>query len=149
MRSLSFSHLTALDIAPPDLIDFVADAGFQSTGIRLSPAVVGGTAYPLALEGPACQATLARMQARHVRVLDMEVVRIDADTDIRSFSAAIAVGARLGASRICVNGEDEDLGRFTAKFAQLCALAADHGMAVDLEFMVWRPSTSSAPPGSW
>jgi len=139
MQSPSFSHLTALNVALPDLIDFVADAGFPSTGIRLSPATVGGVAYPLALDGPAFQQTVARLQARNVRVLDIEVMRIDGETDISSFASTIEVGAKLGASRICVNGEDPDLNRFTGKFAQLCTLASGFGMQVDLEFMVWRP----------
>jgi len=139
MLSPSFSHLTALDIGPPELIDFVADAGFQSTGIRLSPAMVGGVAYPLEIDGDVFRETVSRLQARKVRILDIEVVRIDGETDISSFASTIEVGAKLGASRICVNGEDPDLQRFTRKFAQLCALAATHNMEVDLEFMVWRP----------
>lgn len=139
MLSPSFSHLTALDIAPPDLIDFVADAGFQSTGIRLSPATVGGVAYPLEMDGPAFKETVARLKARNVRILDIEVIRIDGETDIRSFTSTIEVGAKLGASRICVNGEDPDLNRFTEKWVQLCRIAARYDMEVDLEFMVWRP----------
>jgi sugar phosphate isomerase/epimerase len=139
MRSLSFSHLTALDIAPPDLIDFTADAGFHSTGIRLSPAVVGGIAYPLEIDGPAFKQTVARLQTRNMRVLDIEVLRIDGETDIASFVPVIEAGAQLGASRLCVNGEDPNLNRFTEKWSQLCTMAAGYGMEVDLEFMVWRP----------
>jgi sugar phosphate isomerase/epimerase len=139
MLSPSFSHLTALDVAPPELIDFVADAGFRSTGIRLSPATVGGVAYPVEMDGPAFQKTMARLRARNVRVLDIEVMRIDGETDISSFASTIEVGAKLGASRICVNGEDPDLNRFTEKWAQLCTMATRYGMEVDLEFMVWRP----------
>jgi len=139
MLNPSFSHLTALDIAPPDLIDFVADAGYQSTGIRVSPATVGGTVYPLLMDGPELKKTVERLQARNVRVLDIEVMRIDGETDIRSFISAIEVGAKLGATRICVNGEDPNLSRFTEKWTQLCTIAAGFEMEVDLEFMVWRP----------
>lgn len=139
MLSPSFSHLTALDVGLPDLIDFVADAGYQSTGIRLSPAMVGGVAYPLEIDDDTFRKTVSRLQARKVKVLDIEVMRIDGETNISSFASSIKVGAKLGASRICVNGEDPDLQRFTAKFAQLCALAGTYNMDVDLEFMVWRP----------
>lgn len=139
MHALSFSHLTNLSSAPPDLIDVVADAGFASTGIRLSPAVVGGAAYPLAANSPGLAATLARMAARRVRVLDIEVFRVDGYTDIQHFAPPLEAGAELGATRVCVNGEDPDLNRFTDNWGRLCELAAGYGMAVDLEFMVWRP----------
>lgn len=139
MLSPSFSHLTALDIAPPDLIDFVADAGYQSTGIRLCPAMIGGLAYPLEIHGPKFNETVARLKDRDIRILDIEVMLIDANTKVSNFTSAIEAGAEMGARRICVNGEDPDLNRFTEKWAQLCTLAAQFEMEVDLEFMVWRP----------
>lgn len=139
MRNISFSHLTALEVGPPNLIDFVADAGFRSTGIRLQAAMEGGTAYPLALDSEAIRVTQERLDARNVKVLDIEVMVITEHTNVSTFLPSLEVGARIGASRICVNGEDSNLERFTEKFAQLCKLAQPFGMEVDLEFMVWRP----------
>jgi sugar phosphate isomerase/epimerase len=139
MREISFSHLTALEIGPPELIDFVADAGFHSAGIRIQPAVKGGNFYPIEAGSLKLDKTLERMKARDVKVLDIEVMRIDGDTNIIEFLPAIEVGAQLGATRICVNGEDENLSRFTHSFAELCRIAGNYGMEVDLEFMLWRP----------
>ena len=139
MREISFSPLTALDVGPPHQIDFIADAGFALTGLRLHPATAGGLAYPLKLNSSALRETQDRLQARGVQVLDIEVLLIDAKTDVHAFLPCIEAGAALGASRLGVNGEDPELGRFTEKFARLCDLAKPYGMAVDLEFMVWRP----------
>ena len=139
MRDISFSPLTALEVGPPQQIDFVADAGFTMTGLRLHPATTGGPAYPLPVGSAALRETQDRLQARGVRVLDIEVLLIDAQTDISAFLPCIEAGAALGASRLGVNGEDPELDRFTDKFARLCDLAKPYGMAVDLEFMVWRP----------
>jgi sugar phosphate isomerase/epimerase len=139
MRDISFSPLTALEVGPPQQIDFVADAGFTVTGLRLHPATSGGPAYPLPLGSAALRETQDRLQARGVRVLDIEVLLINAQTDISAFLPCIEAGAALGASRLGVNGEDPELDRFTDKFARLCDLAKPYGMAVDLEFMVWRP----------
>lgn len=139
MREISFSPLTALEFGPPDQIDFVADAGFTLTGIRLHPATLGGIAYPMLAGSPELKKTQDRLAQRGVRVLDIEVILIDSTTDIAAFLPCIEAGAALGASRIGVNGEDPELDRFTEKFARLCDLAKPYGMAVDLEFMVWRP----------
>lgn len=138
-RAISFSHLTALEVGPPGLIDFVADAGFTSTGIRLHPAMKDGVAYFMDVGGQRMRETQARMQGRGVRILDIEVFLIGADTDVDAFKPVMEAGAALGATRICVNGEDPQLDRFTANFARLCDLAKPFGMEVDLEFMVWRP----------
>lgn len=139
MREISFSPLTALDIGPPHQIDFVADAGFTVTGLRLHPATPGGAAYPMPPGSAALRETRERLEDRGVKVLDIEVLLIDAQTDIRCFMDCLETGAALGASRLGVNGEDPDLKRFTEKFAHLCDLAKPYGMDVDLEFMVWRP----------
>jgi hypothetical protein len=46
----SLAALTALELAPPGLIDAAAACGYNHVGIRLLPATPGGIAYPL----PAC-----------------------------------------------------------------------------------------------
>ena len=46
--------------------------------------------------------------------------------------------ADLGAISVTVSGDDHDLSRLTAHFAELCELAASFGLRVDLEFMRWR-----------
>jgi sugar phosphate isomerase/epimerase len=98
-----------------------------------------GAAYPLTIDSAKFNETQARLKARNVRVLDIEVIRIDAETNVSDFASVIEVGAKLGASRICVNGEDPDLARFTESWANLCNIAQQFDMQVDLEFMVWRP----------
>lgn len=139
MRDISFSPLTALEVGPPDQIDFLADAGYSLTGLRLHPATPGGVAYPLRIGSPEFRSIRDQMQKRSVRVLDIEVILINAQTDVTSFLHCIEAGAALGATRLGVNGEDPELDRFTEKFARLCDLAQPYGMEVDLEFMVWRP----------
>ena len=83
MRCVSLSHLTVLEVGPPDLIDLAADAGFTSTGIRLSPAVPGATAYPMQPGSAEMKLTLGRMAARGVSIFDIEVARIGEETDVR------------------------------------------------------------------
>ena len=50
----------------------------------------------------------------------------------------LEAGAELGASRLLCSGDDPDLSLLADRFAEVCRLAGQFGMAVDLEFMPFR-----------
>ncbi len=139
MRPVSLSHLSVLDVGPPDLIDLAADAGFPSVGVRLVSPMPDGAEYPLRPGSPEMKETLRRMNDRGVKVFDIEVILLAAGTDINKFKPAFEAGAALGAQRVCINIEDPDRSRTIDQFAALCDLAAPFNLALDVEFMVWRP----------
>ena len=139
MNPISLSHLTVLDVGPPDLITMAAEAGFKSVGIRLTSPIAGGIEYPLRPGSARMKATLRRMADSDVRIFDIEVVRLAPETDVQSYAEIFEAGAELGAQRVGVNVDDPDRARTIDRFAQLCDLAARSNLAVDLEFMIWRP----------
>jgi sugar phosphate isomerase/epimerase len=139
MKRLSLSHLTVLDVGPPHLIALAAEAGFRAVGIRLCSPMPGGVAYPLRAGSPELRETRRLMNAHDVVVSDIEVVRIAADTRIDDYAGAFEAGAELGARRVCVNIDDPDRTRVIDRLSALCDLAAPFGLALDVEFMVWRP----------
>src|ERR1700709_235272 len=137
MPSFSLAALTALDLAPPALIDVAAACGYDQVGLRLLPAMAGGIAYPLMDDEAGLKETLARMDATGITVADLEVVAFRPDTEIAAFSAFFETGAKLGAKNILVAGYDPDLKRFTDRFGKFCEAAAPYGLTADLEFMPW------------
>ena len=137
MPPFSLAALTALDLAPPALIDVAAACGYQHVGLRLLPATAGGPAYPLMDDAAGLKETLARLNATGITVADLEIIAFRPETDIASFAAFLETGERLGAKNILVAGYDPDLGRFTDRFASFCEAAARHGLTADLEFMPW------------
>jgi sugar phosphate isomerase/epimerase len=137
MPSFSLAALTALELAPPALIDVAAACGYDHVGLRLLPAMAGGIAYPLMDDEAGLKETLARLEATGITVADLEVVAFRPDTEIASFSAFFETGARLGASNILIAGYDPDLDRFTDRYAEFCVAAAPYGLTADLEFMPW------------
>ncbi|MEM5342211.1 sugar phosphate isomerase/epimerase family protein [Paraburkholderia azotifigens] len=139
MKRLSLSHLTVLDVGPPHLITLAAEAGFRAVGIRLCSPMPGGVAYPLRAGSPALRDTRRLMNAHDVVVSDIEVVRIAADTRIDDYADAFEAGAELGARRVCINIDDSERARVIDRLGALCDLAAPFGLALDVEFMVWRP----------
>ena len=138
-RDFSLSHLSALPIGPPELIDLAADAGFRSVGIRLCSPIAGGPEWPLRTGSPELRKTLARMHHRGVSVFDIEVLALTADTNVRDFVPALESAAALGAQRAGINVDDPDRSRAIDRFGTLCDLALPFGIALDLEFMIWRP----------
>jgi sugar phosphate isomerase/epimerase len=135
--SFSLAALTALELAPPALIDVAAACGYDHVGIRLLPATPGGTAYPLMDDETSLRETIARLDATGVTVADLEVVALRPQTDIAGFSAFFETGARLGAKHILVAAYDPVLARFADRFAAFCEAAAPFGLSADLEFMPW------------
>ena len=139
MNSLSLAHLTVLDVGPPHLIELAAEAGFRAVGIRLCSPMPGGVAYPLRAGSPGLRETRRVMQAFDVVVSDIEVVRVAADTNVRDYAGAFEAGAELGAQRVCINIDDTERARVIDRMGALCDLAGPFGLALDIEFMVWRP----------
>lgn len=137
MAGFSLAALTVLDLAPPEMIEVAARAGYGKVGLRLLPATPGGIAYRLMDDEPMFRETLRRMQATGVTVADLEVVAFRPDTDVAAFTPFFEAGARLGAKHILVAAYDPDLSRFTDRYRQFCEAAANYGLTSDLEFMPW------------
>jgi sugar phosphate isomerase/epimerase len=138
---LSLAHLSELDVPPAELVDFAAAAGFSSIGLRTVAAVPGGREYPL--RRAAEQAEMRRrMDAAGVSVLYIEMVSLSEETRVSDYRPALEVGAALGASRLAVAGDSTDFSVVAERLAQLSELAGSYGIAVDLEFMPFRPVQS-------
>jgi sugar phosphate isomerase/epimerase len=137
MLSFSLAALTALELAPPQLIDVAAACGYDHVGIRLLPATPGGVAYPLMDDQAQLKETIARLNATGVTVADLEVVAFRPETEVAGFSRFFETGARLGAKHILVAAYDPELSRFTDRFAKFCEASAPYGLTADLEFMPW------------
>ena len=136
-RIYSLAQLIALPYTPPQMLRLAAETGCAGAGIRLLPASPGGVAHRLMDDAPLLRETLAMIADTGVRVLDIEVLRIDNGFDVRTVQRAFEVGAQLGAKHILVAGDDTDEARLTASFAALCDAAAPYGLSADLEFMPW------------
>ncbi len=136
-RSYSLAQLMALPFSPPQMVQLAADTGCASAGVRLLPTTPGGLHYPLMDDPPMLRETLACMAGTGVRVLDLEVLRLNARFDAGRYLRFLEIGARLGARHILVAGDDPDEARLAASFAALCDAAQPFGLTADLEFMPW------------
>lgn len=135
---LSIAHLSALDTPPLDYIEFAARAGFASIGLRTNPAAPGGIAYPLATA--AKQAELRRrIEATGVSVMYIELIGLSETTRAADYRPMLEVGAAIGASRLGVGGDSANFAVVAERMAEICDLAREYNIAVDIEFMPFRP----------
>ncbi len=145
-RRYALAQLMALPLNPAQMIGLAATTGCAAVGIRLLPTAPGGVHYPLMHEAAGQREALAAMRDTGVKVLDLEVARLDVDFDVARFEPFLACGAELGAAHVLVAGDDPDEARLTASYAAFCEAAARHGLSADLEFMPWTavPSLGAA-----
>jgi sugar phosphate isomerase/epimerase len=136
-RTFSLAHLTLLQVAPAQLVTIAAQTGYQNVGLRLRPSSPGSIAYPLMQDAQGLQETLSRIRDTGVGVFDLEIIRIDADFQLRAYLPFFEVGARLGAKAMLVAGDDPNESRLTHSFAALCEASAPFGLSAALEFMPW------------
>lgn len=136
---IGVAHFSAIETAPAKFVRLAAAAGFSRVGFRLFPAFPGAPFHSLPAGSPSAREVAARLGDTGVTLWDVEFVVIDAAFDPASHRRVLGDAAALGARRVSVCGEDADRARLTDNFAGLCALAAEFGLAVDLENMGWRP----------
>ncbi|MDR7260051.1 sugar phosphate isomerase/epimerase [Sphingomonas sp. BE270] len=136
-HDLSLAFLTVFDAEPPEAVAIAADAGYDRVGLRLLPAASGERTYPLLTDKHVLSETLARLKDSHVRIGDVEIVRLKPDTDVAAFEPFLDRAAELGAANVLVAGDDPDPSRLRDRFAALCDLAAARELTADLEFMPW------------
>jgi sugar phosphate isomerase/epimerase len=115
-----------------------ARAGFSFIGLRVIPVTAGGPAYPTRVGTDAHRELKRSLAGEGVRLNEIEFVQLTPRVDIPALAGLFEAAADLGAVAVIASGDDDDPVRLTAHFADLCDLAQQFGLRVDLEFMRWR-----------
>ena len=136
-QPIGLAALTVLELAPPDMVSCARDAGFDCVGLRLIPATAEEPQHAMVGDTPLVRDTERRLRDTGIRVLDVEIFRLRPDTKASDYEAALATGARFGATQALVAGNDPDESRLTASFAEFCDIARRYGIHANLEPMPW------------
>jgi sugar phosphate isomerase/epimerase len=136
-RIFSLAALTVLELSPPDMVEVAARTGYSHVGLRLVPATPEEQHFPLVADTGLRRQTLERLRDTGVRVMDIEILRLKAETRVADFEPVLAAGAEFGATEVLVAGNDGNEARLTDNFAAFCDLAALYGIHPSLEFMPW------------
>lgn len=133
----SLAHLTALRLSPVELVAAAARAGYQYVGLRLTRVTAAEPLYPLIADRALMQSTKGRLAATGIRVLDVELARMDPGTGPEDYVPLLEAAAELGARHVITQLPDPDRTRAADRFGVICDLAAALGLGIDLEFPSW------------
>jgi sugar phosphate isomerase/epimerase len=131
MRKIGLAALTVLELPAPEQVRVAAQAGYSHVGLRLVP-VANQTLLPF--HSKDLEKTLADTG---IRVLDVEVFRLDEHVDVQAFEPVLETSARLGATDLLAHGADPDERRLRDSLGGLCELAARYRIGVNVEPMPW------------
>jgi sugar phosphate isomerase/epimerase len=135
MRQISLAHLTVLDADPVGLIEAGKEGGFDAVGLRVVPPLATDTIIPVVGDVPLQRRLKEALRSTDMRILDIEAVWIQPETDVGSLRPALEVGADLGARYVLTVGFDEERGRLVENFGAFCAMAQSCGLRTMLEFI--------------
>jgi 4-hydroxyphenylpyruvate dioxygenase-like putative hemolysin/sugar phosphate isomerase/epimerase len=136
-HAYSLAHLTCLGLSAPRLVEAAAGAGYRHVGLRLTRVTPDEPHFPLVTDPVLLGETKARLAATGVVVHDIELARLGPRDEPASFRRVREGGAELGARHVIAQLPDPDPVRKVERFGQLCDLAKELGLTVDLEFVSW------------
>lgn len=133
-HSLGLGHFTFLTLPPAELVRLARASGFDFVGLRFHPVAPGQLHW---LPDAAGLRELRQVMAGEgIDLYDIETVVIDAAFAPDALIPALDAAAALDARR--VNACADRFDALPERFAQLCQLAGERGMGVDIECMAWR-----------
>jgi sugar phosphate isomerase/epimerase len=146
--ALSISPLTVLPCSPLDQIDAAHAAGFDAVGLRLQPALT--TDVDVMADPSLRRAIERRISITGIQVMDVDVIRVGAETNVQSFEPLLQYAGALGAMNIVFTSLPPEQYRMSderstaLKIADLCEAAGRHGVRPIVEFIPFRGISSLA-----
>ncbi|MDF2545468.1 MAG: endonuclease [Anaerosolibacter sp.] len=135
-REFSLAHLTVLGCAPPEMTYVAAMAGYDYVSIRpIYMGLPGEPNYDLAVDKEMMKQTKKALADTGVRLHDIELARIYEGVDVKRYLPAMEVAAELGGRAVLSSIWTPDRSFYIEKFGELCDLAKQFGLTVDLEYV--------------
>ncbi len=145
MRDYSLSYLTVPGVTPPEQVEIAANAGYSHASFRLIHLNVAGEPDIDPTAPPMIRDTKSALERTGLRCFDVELARIHRAIDPNSFQPAFEAGAELGAKHvICSAWTDvrNDRSFVVDRFSEICVLAQQYGLTVNLEFPAFSRLTT-------
>ena len=135
-REYSLAQLTVLNASPPELARIAAECGYDYFSARqIYMGLPEEPNYDLSKNHEMMKETKAVMAETGIRFLDIELARIVADLDVKRYENAFQTAAELGGTRVLSSIWTDNEDYYTEKFAEVCDLAAQYHLTVELEYV--------------
>lgn len=135
-QQFSLAYLTVLGCPPPEMTYIAARAGYDFVSLR--PIFMGlpnEPNYSLAENKVLMRQTKRALADTGVKLLDIELARIGDGVDPKKYLPAMESAAELGGRHVLSSIWTNDRNFAIERFAELCDLANQFGLTVDLEFV--------------
>ena len=135
-QKYSLAQLTVLNTSPVEISQIAANAGYDYVSMRqIYMGLPGEPNYDLS-KNPDMKAQVKQIfQETGLQLLDIELARIFDDMDVKKYEAAMETAVELGGTHVLSSVWTKDTEYALEKFGQLCDLAKDYGLKVQLEFV--------------
>lgn len=135
-RQFSIAHLTVLDCTPPELVRIAARTGYDFVSLRpIFMGLPGEPNYDLATNKSMLKETKDAFADTGIRLLDIELARIYDNMEPENYLSAFEVAAELGGRHVLSSIWTEDRSYAIEKFCEVCDLAYQFNLTVELEFV--------------
>ena len=135
-RQFSLAHLTVLGCPPPEMIYIASMAGYNYVSLRpIYMGLPGEPNYDLAANKEMMKQTKRALVDTGVKLLDIELARIYDGMEPKRYQPAMEVAAELGGKHVLSSIWTKDRSYSIEKFGEVCDLAKQFGLTVELEFV--------------
>ncbi len=144
-NKFSLAHLTVIGCAPPEMTYIAARAGYDFVSFRFIPMGVPGEFAYLPSDKQMIGQTKAALADTGLKVLDLELARIVADNDPKDYLPAMEIAAEMGARHVISSAwttDRTDRNFIVERYGELCDLAKQFSLTVDLEFPTFSRLTN-------
>ncbi len=135
-QKFSLAQLTVLNTSPPEIAQIAADAGYDYVSMRqIYMGLPGEPDYDLSKNKPLMKETKEVLKNTGIKLLDVELARIFDGMDVKKYEAAMQTAVELGGTQVLSSIWTPDRDYYLEKFAELCDLAAQYNLGVQLEYV--------------
>lgn len=135
-QKYSLAQLTVLNTSPVEIAKIAANTGYDYVSMRqIYMGLPGEPDYDLSKNPMMKKEVKQILQDTGLKLLDIELARIFDDMDVKKYEAAMETAVDLGGTHVLSSVWTKDTEYALEKFGQLCDLAKDYGLKVQLEFV--------------
>ena len=135
-QEFSLAQLTVLHASPPEVAEIAAETGYDFFSLRqIYMGLPEEPDFDLSKNKILLSETKKVMASTGIRLLDIELARIVGEIDPASYEPAFATAAELDGESVLSSIWTEHRDLYLSRFAQVCDLAAQYDLTVELEYV--------------
>ena len=132
----SLAQLTVLKTSPAEISRIAADCGYDYVSMRrIYMGLPEEPDYDLSKNKKLMAETKAVFADTGIKLLDIELARIFDGMDVKKYEPAMTTAVELGGKHVLSSIWTLDREYAIERFAELCDLAAQYGLTVELEYV--------------